>query len=226
MSGAEAIRFRNRREAGKRLAASLSRFAGRGDVLVLALPRGGVPVGFEIARALGAPLDVLVVRKLGAPGQEELAVGAIASGGIEVLDEDLARTLGLTRAQIREVEARETAELERREHAYRGDRPPAALKDRTVILVDDGVATGSTLLAAIGAVRQRGPAAIVVAVPVGPATTVARLREAADSVACLATPSPFGAVGEFYSDFGQTSDEEVRRLLAEGARTLETSGIR
>jgi predicted phosphoribosyltransferase len=185
-----------------------------------------VPVGFEIARALGAPLDVLVVRKLGAPGQEELAIGAIASGGIEVLDEDLVRALGVTPDRLRDIEAYEAAELDRRERAYRGERPPARLRDRTVIVVDDGVATGSSLFAAIGAVRRQRPAAVVAAVPVGPASTIARLRDAADDVACLETPAPFGAVGEFYSDFGQTSDEEVRRLLGESARVPETSGIR
>ena len=220
------IRFRDRSDAGRRLAGALSRFAGRPDVLVLALPRGGVPVGFEIARALGAPLDVLVVRKLGAPGQEELAIGAIASGGVEVLDEDLVRALGVTPDRLRDIEAYEAAELDRRERACRGERPPARLQDRTVIVVDDGVATGSSLFAAIGADPRQRPATVVAAVPVGPAGTIARLREVADDVVCLGTPSPFGAVGEFYMDFGQTSDEEVRRLLGESARVPETSGIR
>ncbi|HEY7112058.1 MAG TPA: phosphoribosyltransferase [Thermoanaerobaculia bacterium] len=216
----------DRREAGRLLGRALGRYAGQGNVIVLALPRGGVPVAFEIARALGAPLDVLVVRKLGAPGQEELAVGAIASGGIRVLDAELVRSLGLTREAIRRVEAREAAELERRERAYRGDRPPAAVEGRTVIVVDDGVATGSTLVAAIAAVRERHPAAVVAAVPVGPAATIARLGQLADEVVCLATPSPFRAVGEFYSEFGQTSDEEVRRLLAAETHATPALGSR
>ena len=226
MRGANRFFFRDRRDAGRRLGRELARFAGRPDVLVLALPRGGVPVGFEIARALGAPLDVLVVRKLGAPGQEELALGAIASGGIRILDSDIVRTLGVTAGEIQEIQARETGELARRERAFRGHRPPVALEGRTVILVDDGVATGSTLLAAIAAVRQRGPAAIIVAVPVGPATTVERLGELADEVICLSTPSPFRAVGEFYEVFDQTDDEEVRRLLADEARVAPALGNR
>lgn len=208
------IFFADRREAGRLLARTLARYSGRPDVLVLALPRGGVPVGYEIAEAIGAPLDVLVVRKLGVPGQEELAIGAIASGGLRVLDREIVAALRLRPDQIEAVQKRETAELRRRERVFRGDRPPEDVAGRTVILVDDGVATGSTLKVAIATLRQRHPEAIVVAVPVGPRGTVAELRALADEVVCLGTPSPFQAVGQFYAAFDQTTDEEVRSLLA------------
>ncbi|MGE5277522.1 MAG: phosphoribosyltransferase [Acidobacteriota bacterium] len=210
--------FRNRHDAGRRLARSLSAYAGRQDVVVLALPRGGVPVGFEVAAALGVPLDVFLVRKLGAPGQPELAMGAIASGGARVLDRALVARLGVSAAQVAEVEARELKELERRERAYRGDRPAPPVAGRTVILVDDGVATGASLKAAIAALRGRGPAAIVAAVPVAPSSTRRALEALADEVVCVASPEPFYAVGNFYEDFGETGDEEVRELLARAGR--------
>ena len=206
--------FRDRRQAGQLLAKSLRRYAKRPDVIVLALPRGGVPVGYEVARALDVPLDVFLVRKLGVPGQPELAMGAIASGGVRVLDAELARRCGVTRAEIDEVQARELEELLRRERAYRGRRPAPEVAGRTVILVDDGVATGSSLKAAIAALRRRVPAAIVAAVPVAPASTVQELSSLADEVVCVDTPVPFYAVGNFYDDFSPTEDEEVRELLA------------
>lgn len=206
--------FRDRRQAGQLLAKSLRRYAKRPDVIVLALPRGGVPVGYEVARALEVPLDVFLVRKLGVPGQPELAMGAIASGGVRVLDAELARRCGVTRAEIDEVQARELEELLRRERAYRGRRPAPEVAGRTVILVDDGVATGSSLKAAIAALRRRVPAAIVAAVPVAPASTVQELSSLADEVVCVDTPVPFYAVGNFYDDFSPTEDEEVRELLA------------
>lgn len=210
--------FRDRHDAGRRLAGSLSAYAGRPDAIVLALPRGGVPVAFEVAAALGVPLDVFLVRKLGAPGQPELAMGAIASGGARVLDRSLVARLGVSAAQVAEVEARELRELERRERAYRGDRPAPSVAGRTVILVDDGVATGASLKAAIAALREQGPAAIVAAVPVAPVSTRRALEALADEVVCVASPEPFYAVGNFYDDFGETGDEEVRELLARAGR--------
>lgn len=210
--------FRDRQDAGRRLARLLSRYGKKPDVLVLALPRGGVPVGFEVAAALEAPLDVFLVRKLGAPGQPELAMGAIASGGLRVLDRNLVARLGVSAAEVAQVEARELRELERRERAYRGDRPAPRVGGRTVILVDDGVATGASLKAAIGALREQDPAAIVAAVPVAPPSTRRALEALADDVVCVATPEPFLAVGNFYDDFGETGDEEVRELLARAAR--------
>ncbi len=207
--------FADRREAGRRLAAALARLAGTPDLLVLALPRGGVPVAFEVARALDADLDLMLVRKLGTPGQPELAMGAIASGGIEVLNPRVVQGLGIPESAIREVARREYLELKRREAAYRGDRPPPRIEGRTVILVDDGLATGSTMMAAIEAVRARHPARIVVAVPVAPPDTVERLRRLVDEVVALETPADFAAVGQWYLDFGQTGDEEVRALLRE-----------
>ena len=210
--------FRDRHDAGRRLARSLSAYAGRQDVVVLALPRGGVPVAFEVAAALGVPLDVFLVRKLGAPGQPELAMGAIASGGARVLDRSLVARLGVSAAQVAEVEARELRELERRERAYRGDRPAPSVAGYAVILVDDGVATGASLKAAIAALREQKPAAIVVAVPVAPPSTLRALEALADQVVCVASPEPFYAVGNFYDDFGETGDEEVRELLARAGR--------
>jgi len=207
------MRFRDRIDAGRQLAKRLSRFADRSDVVVLALPRGGVPVGYEVARALHAPLDVFLVRKLGLPGHEELAMGAIATGGVRVVNDEVVRRLGVPEAMIDEVAAEELKELKRRERSYRADRSAPNVKDRTVILVDDGLATGSTMRAAVAALRRLHPAWIVVAVPVGAADTCATLAEEADEVVCVSMPEPFYAVGSWYEDFGQTSDDEVRALL-------------
>jgi predicted phosphoribosyltransferase len=206
--------FLDRAEAGRRLASRLARYAHRDDVLVLALPRGGVPVAYEVALALDVPLDVFVVRKLGVPGHEELAIGAIATGGIRVLNEDVVRELGIPPSVVDAVAEEEQRELERREAAYRGLRPPHPIEGRVAILVDDGLATGSTMRAAALALRRRAPRSCVVAVPVAAVTTCAEMREVADEVVCAETPEPFRAVGEWYEDFSQTSDEEVRALLA------------
>jgi len=207
-------RFRDRREAGRLLAAKLSGYANRPDVVVLALPRGGVPVAAEVARALGAPLDVFVVRKLGVPGHEEFAFGAIATGGVRVLNEEVVRALQIPDRVIDAVAAREQEELARRERVYRGDRPPLDVRGRTVILVDDGLATGATMQAAIRALRQQQPARIVVAVPTASLETCDELKRVVDEVICATTPDPFYAVGLWYEDFSQTTDEEVRELLA------------
>ncbi len=209
--------FHNRTHAGRVLAGLLGAYAGRSDVLVLGLPRGGVPVAYEIARALDAPLDVFLVRKLGVPGQEELAIGAIASGGVRVLNEETVRALDISEEVIAAAAEREQEELERRQRAYRDDLPPPDVHDRTVILVDDGLATGSTMRAAVAALRQLGPARIIVAVPVASADTCAELREQVDEVICFRTPEPFYAVGFWYGDFRETSDEEVRDLLTRAA---------
>lgn len=211
-------RFRDRREAGRVLAAQLARYANRPDVLVLALPRGGVPVAYEVARALGAPLDVFLVRKLGVPGHEELAMGAVATGGVRVLNEPVVRALDIPDRLIDAVAAREQEELARRERLYRGDRPPPDVRGRTVILVDDGLATGATMQAAVKALRQQGPARIVVAVPTASPETCEALREEVDEVVCATMPEPFYAVGLWYEDFSQTTDEEVRELLASAKR--------
>jgi len=205
--------FQNRRQAGRLLAAKLVHYANRPDVIVLALPRGGVPVGYEVARALNAPLDVFLVRKLGVPGQEEFAMGAIASGGVRVLNEQAVNTLRIPNSVIERVTAGEQQELSRRERLYRGDRPSADVHDKTVILVDDGLATGSTMHAAVKALRQEQAGRIVVAVPVAARETCESLRAEADDVVCAATPEPFYAVGLWYDDFSQTTDEEVRDLL-------------
>jgi len=207
-------RFRDRREAGRLLAARLSAYANRPDVRVLALPRGGVPVGAEVASALGAPLDVFVVRKLGVPGHEEYALGAIATGGVRVLNEDVVRALRIPDRVIDALAAREQEELARRERVYRGHRPPLDVRGRTVILVDDGLATGATMHAAIRALRQQQPARIVVAVPTASPETCAELKTEVDDIICATTPDPFYAVGLWYEDFSQTTDEEVRELLA------------
>lgn len=208
------LRFANRRDGGAALAKRLRPYAGRADVVVLGLPRGGVPVGYEVARALGAPFDVFVVRKLGLPGHAELAMGAIASGGVRVLNEDVVGWYRIPDAAIEAVTRTEQAELERRERAYRDGRPSVPIEGRTVILVDDGLATGSTMRAAVLAVRRLQPARVVVAVPVGARETCDALRETADEVVCALFPEPFSAVGLWYEDFSQTTDEEVRRLLA------------
>ena len=205
--------FKNRRDAGQRLARRLERYVGRADLVVLALPRGGVPVAYEIAQTLRAPLDVLVVRKLGVPGHEELAMGAIAGGGIRVLHDEVIRAVGLPPAVLDQVTHDEERELLRREEAYRGTRAALPVEDRVVILVDDGLATGSTMRAAITAIRQRRPARIVVAVPVAAPDTCEELRNEADEVYCAATPAIFFGVGQWYEDFSQTTDEEVRSLL-------------
>jgi len=207
------ILFRDRRDAGRALARRLSFYGGRADVTVLALPRGGVPVASEIARALGLPLDVFLVRKLGVPGHEELAMGAIASDGARVLDSEVMRAYRVSEEDVARVTDAERRELDRREIAYRADRPPLDVKGRTVILVDDGLATGSSMRAAVAALRPLSPARIVVAVPVAPRSTVLSLERVADEVVCLEMPEPFLAVGMFYEDFEQTTDEQVRDLL-------------
>jgi predicted phosphoribosyltransferase len=209
-------RFRNRTDAGRQLAEKLAAYANRPDVLVLALPRGGVPVGFEVARELGAPLDVFLVRKLGVPGYEELAMGAVATGGVRVLNDEIVRGLGISEHEIDAAAARELQELARRQRLYRGDRPLPDIAGRTVILVDDGLATGATMRAAIAAVRQQQPARIVVAVPTASPDTCEALKAEADDVVCAMTPEPFLAVGHWYEDFTQTTDDEVRELLARG----------
>ena len=210
--------FANRAEAGRLLAEKLEKYAGRTDVVVLGLPRGGVPVAYEVAQRLGVSLDVFVVRKLGVPGFEELAVGAIASGGVRVLNEDIMRSLPNADQLIESVTEKETVELERREQTYRDGRPAPELRDRVVILVDDGLATGATMRAAVAALRQRGVAKIVVAAPVGAPDTCRELEQEADETICATAPEFFQAVGQYYEDFSQTSDEEVRELLARAAR--------
>ena len=205
--------FTDRIEAGQLLAGKLNVYRDRADVLVLALPRGGVPVASEVARALGVPFDVFVVRKLGVPGHEELAMGAIASGGVRQINRDVVDALGIPDNVIDAVAAHEQLELERREQVYRGDRPPLVLTNRTVILVDDGLATGSTMRAAVVSARQQQPARVIVAVPVGAGSSCADLATEADDVVCLRTPEPFVAVGLWYRDFTPTTDHEVRSLL-------------
>ncbi|HXE53206.1 MAG TPA: phosphoribosyltransferase family protein [Tepidisphaeraceae bacterium] len=211
--------FRDRFEAGRVLAAELPQYASRTDVLVFALPRGGMPVAFEVARALRAALDVFVVRKLGAPAHEELAMGAIASGGIRVINPSVVHLLGITQDEIDEVARAEESELSRREREYRGDRPPARVSDRTVILIDDGLATGATMRAAAAALRPQHPAELVVAVPVAAAETCDEFRADVDRIVCAMTPEPFRAVGLWYENFEQTTDDEVRNLL-ERARSF------
>jgi erythromycin esterase-like protein/predicted phosphoribosyltransferase len=217
------MRFHDRRDAGRQLADKLTAYAGRSDVIVLGLPRGGIPVAHEVATRLKAPLDVFLVRKLGVPGHPELAMGAIAEGGIEVLSRDLIRDLGIPRVLVEQVAVRERLELERRDTLYRGARRRAVVRDRTVVLVDDGLATGSTMEAAILALKQQHPARIVIAVPVGARETCDRLHRMADEVVCVSTPEPFNAVGLWYEEFSQTSDDEVKRLLAAGASSTPVS---
>ena len=209
--------FHDRHDAGRQVAGRLTDYAGRPDVIVLALPRGGVPVGFEVAQALGVSLDVFLVRKLGVPGREELAMGAIASGGVRVLNEEVMRALRIPDRIIDAVAAEEQAELGRREQAYRDGRPAPDVRGRTVILVDDGLATGSSMRAAVEALRLLEPARIVVAVPVGAPETCAALGEIADETVCAYEPERFAAVGLWYADFSQTGDDEVRELLAQAA---------
>jgi predicted phosphoribosyltransferase len=201
------------------LAEKLEDYANRDDVVVLGLPRGGVPVAYQVAKHLSAPLDVFIVRKLGVPGFEELAAGAIASGGVRVLNEDVVRAIPYATEAIEAVTVRETDELERREQTYRGGRPSPELRDKTAILVDDGVATGATMRAAVKALRERGAAKIVVAVPVGPPDTCEELSQEADEAVCLSTPPFFQAVGQYYQDFAQTSDADVRELLTRAVQS-------
>lgn len=206
-------RFADRAEAGRRLAAKLAKYARRDDVLVLALPRGGVPVGYEIARALDVPLDVFVVRKIGVPWHEELAMGAIASGGVRLLDPDVIRIADVDPAEVEEMTEREHLEVERRERLYRGNRPFPDLRGKTVIIVDDGLATGSTMQVAVAALRKENPARIVVAVPVAARETCAAFENIVNEIVCEITPEPFAAVGLWYDDFSQTSDDDVHDLL-------------
>lgn len=213
--------FQDRSDAGRRLAKQLLIFAHRPGVLVLALPRGGVPVAFEIARSLNAPLDLMIVRKLGVPGYEELAMGAIASGGALVLNEEMIQQLNIPRQAVEEVIQAEEKELARREHAYRGNRPPPQIEGRDIILVDDGLATGASMRAAVQALRSQNPASITVAVPVGSRETCKELRAEADEVVCAETPEPFFAVGIWYANFIQTTDGEVRNFLERATRELE-----
>jgi putative phosphoribosyl transferase len=213
------MRFRDRREAGWRLAARLNEFAGRPDVVVLALPRGGVPVAYEIAKAIDAPLDVFLVRRLGVPGYEELAMGAITTGGVSVMNEDVVRYLDISDQTVEEVTERERRELERRERLYRGERAKPVLAGRAIILVDDGLANGSTMRVAGAAVREHRPARVIIAVPVASRATYEAFNELADGVVCVsgAAPDPFYAVGLWYDDFSQTTDEEARDLLSQAA---------
>lgn len=210
--------FRDRREAGQVLAQELAAYHGRDDLLVLALARGGVPVGWEVAAALRAPLDVFLVRKLGVPHWEELAMGALASGGGLVINDNLIRSLGVSEEALRMAIDRETQELNRREQAYRGGRAPADPKGLVAIIVDDGIATGASMLAAVRAVRAAQPARVIVAVPVGPPSVCSDLSREADDVVCAMTPTSFEAVGQVYADFHQVSDDEVRDLLAKPTR--------
>lgn len=205
--------FRDRSEAGRALARELGAYRNRPDAIVLALPRGGVPVAYEVASSLNLPLDVFLVRKLGVPGHEELAMGAIATGGIRILNEDVVRHLNIPSHLIEMAAAREQEELERRDGLYRGNRPAPGVRNRVVILVDDGLATGATMRVAVAALRRQQPARIVVAVPVASSETCEELRTVADEVMCATTPEPFYAVGQGYASFEQTTDEEVRELL-------------
>jgi predicted phosphoribosyltransferase len=221
------VRFRDRFEAGRRLADALQHYAGRPDLLVLALPRGGVPVGYEVARALHAPLDLMLVRKLGVPGHEELAMGAIASGGIRVISNDVVSALGIPDRAIATIAAHEEQELKRREQAYRDGRPPPNMEGRSVILVDDGLATGSTMRAAVAALRVQNPRRLVVAVPVAAPETCEAFSREVDEVVCALAPELFFAVGNWYQDFSQISDHEVRELLLRAsAASLEAPPVR
>src|SRR5215510_4173793 len=214
--------FTDRRHAGRVLASRLTKYAGRGDVIVLALPRGGVPVAYEVAVALGAPMDVFLVRKLGTPGHRELAMGAIASGGVRVINEDVVQWYRIPESAIDRIAREEQEELGRREREYRDDRPAPDLTNRIVIVIDDGLATGSTMRAAAQAVRARHPARVVIAVPVGAPQTCAELAALADEVICARMPEPFSAVGQWYLNFEQTDDAEVRELLQKSSATPQT----
>jgi putative phosphoribosyl transferase len=214
------MRYQDRTEAGRLLAERLAKYKNRPDVVILALPRGGVPVGFEVAQALNAPLDVFVVRKLGVPGQEELAMGAIASGGVRVLNEDIVQMLRIPDEMIEATVAKETEELERRERLYRGDRPGLDARGRIAILIDDGLATGSTMRAAAMALRRHLPSRIVVAAPVAAGSTCDELSNEVDEVICAETPEPFYAISIWYRDFTQTTDDQVRELLSQSARSI------
>ena len=206
-------KFSNRTEAGKMLAEKLTAYTNRKDVLVMALPRGGVPVGYEVAKALNAPLDVCIVRKLGVPSHKELAMGAIASGGVRILNYDVVGWLNISSGTIEEVATHELRELQRRDRVYRGDRPPPNVKDNTIILVDDGIATGSTMRAAIAILHQQKPAQIVIATPVAPFSACQELQALVDEVVCILMPEPFYAIGLWYENFTQTTDAQVRQLL-------------
>ncbi len=214
------IRFKNRSDAGKTLAAKLQVYANRPNAVVLGLPRGGIPVAFEVAAKLGLPLDVLAVRKLGVPGHEEFAMGAIASGGIRVLNEEMIRSLNIPKETIESVAKKQGEELERREQVYRSDRPRLDVRDLTVILVDDGLATGATMRAAVRALRKQKPVSIIVAVPAAAPEACEELGDEADDIICAITPDPFFSVGSWYEDFSQTTDEEVSQLL----KTAHESG--
>jgi predicted phosphoribosyltransferase len=211
------VYFRDRTEAGRFLARNLQEYADRSDVIVLALPRGGVPVGYEVARELNVPFDVFLVRKLGVPQHEELAMGAIATGGVRILNEDVIHELAIPEYIIDAVTAKEKNELERREDLYRGEKTPPAIENRVVIVVDDGLATGSSMKAAVAAIREQRPARVIVAVPTAPVHTCDELKTLADEVVCPLTPQPFYAVGGSYVDFRQTTDDEVRELIRRAA---------
>lgn len=216
--GSSLVRFRNRSEAGQMLAKKLLKYAGPENVIILGIPRGGVPVAFEVAQVLGAPLDVFLSRKLGVPGQEELAFGAMATGGVRVLDADIVEAVGISNEQIEAISEREREELDRRERLFRADSPPLEVSGKTAILVDDGIATGSSMLAAVAALRQLKPARIVIAVPVAPASTCNRLRREVDEIVCVESPEFFYAIGQFYEDFSQVSDSEVCEVLHRAKR--------
>lgn len=212
--------FRDRRDAGRKLAQKLIDYTGRKDVIVLALPRGGVPVAYEVAQTLNVPMDIFIVRKLGWPGHEEMAIGAIASGGVRVLNRDIIQYLNIPEALIDAVAQRELRELERRERAYRGNRPPPQVKDRTVIIIDDGLATGASMRAAVAGLRAHHPARIIVAVPTAAPETCESLKQEVDEIICATIPEPFYGVSKWYEDFSQTTDEEVRFLLQEANRQV------
>jgi len=212
--------FRDRRDAGRKLAQKLSAYAKRSDAIVLALPRGGVPVAYEVALALNAPLDIFIVRKLGVPGHEELAMGAIATGGVRVINQDIVRTFNIPHGLIEVVVKQELKELQRRERLYRGDRAPREIRDHTVILIDDGLATGASMHAAIMGLRAKNPARIVVAVPTSAPETCEAFKHMVDEIICATTPEPFYGVSRWYEDFSQTTDEEVRTLLEEALRQI------
>ncbi|MGA2511747.1 MAG: phosphoribosyltransferase [Candidatus Acidiferrales bacterium] len=216
--GNEHMVFQDRQEAGRKLAERLRAYANRNDVVVLGIPRGGVPVAFEVARALRAPLDIFLSRKLGVPGQEELAFGAIATGGTRVLDREIIEAVGISEEQIEQITAKVKTELERRENLYRGAQPPLRVEGLTVLLIDDGIATGSSMRAAIKALRQMKPARVVVAVPVAPQSTCSRLALEVDELICVHTPKDFYAIGQFYEDFSQVADEEVTALLRQAVQ--------